>query len=170
MRLKKGQKEAVLRWLVEGLQSDEINDRAATFIPPFVISPRQATYYRKTRNADIQALVAAGEQDALLEGLALKAERVIKLKQLAALLERDLFGGFLWVEDVKSVGSGLTAEVVDFEKFNSAEVKEYRATLDDIAKEVGHRVTKQEVDTKHSGTIQLEYINNWRLSNAEQHD
>jgi len=162
VRLKKTQKEAVLRWIVEGLQSDEINDRAATFVPPFIASRQQVDYYRRTRDADIKVLVAAGEQDALLEGLAVKAERVKKLKLLAALLERDIFGGFLWVDDIKIVGSGDNAEVVDFERFNSAEVKEYRAALDDIAKEMGHRVSKQEITGADGGEITVRWVNGWR--------
>ena len=145
MRLKKSQKEAVIRWIAEGLQSDEINERGADFIPPFSVSRQQAGYYRKTRAADIKALIAAGEQDALTEGLAKKAERVKKLKQLASLLERDLFGGSLWLDQVKGVGSGDAAMIVDYEEFNKAEVDAYRGILDDIAKETGGRVQKQEV-------------------------
>ena len=156
MRLRKGQKEALLRWIAEGLRSDEINDLAAEFIPPFKTYTRQVAYYRKSRDADIQALIAAGEQDALSEGLAVRAERVKKLKQLGALMERDLFGGFLWVEDIKIVGSGDSAEVVDFEKFNAAEVKEYRSTLDDIAKEMGHRANKQEISGPKGGPVEVE--------------
>jgi len=139
MRLKKTQKEAVLRWIAEGLQSDEINERAAKFIPPFTVKRDQVTYYRKTREADIAAIVKAGEQDALKEGLALKSERVKKLKQLASLMEQDLFGGFLWTEQVKGVGSGDVAQIVDYEEFNKAEVDAYRGVLDDIAKETGGR-------------------------------
>jgi hypothetical protein len=128
------------------LQSDEINERAAIFIPPFSISPRQATYYRQTRDADIKAMVAAGEQEALSEGLALRGNRVKKLKQLAALMERDLMGGFLWLEQVKGIGSGDVAQIVEYEEFNKAEVDAYRGVLDDIAKEMGGRIQKHRVD------------------------
>ena len=128
------------------MQSGEISELAAEFIPPFLVSRRQITYYRKTRNADIKALVEAGEQEALAEGLALKGERVTKLKQLAALLERDLFGGFLWLDQVKGVGSGDVAQIVDYEEFNKAEVDAYRGVLDDIAKELGHRAQKHEIE------------------------
>lgn len=147
MRLKKGQKEAVLKWIVEGLRSDEINERAASFVPPFSVSRGQVDYYRRTRKADIAALVQAGEQEALSEGLALVGERVRKLKQLAALLARDLFGGFIWTDQVKSIGSGPLSEKVEYEEFNSAEVIQYRGILDDIAKETGGRAQK----TEHSG-------------------
>ena len=102
-------------------------------------------YYRQTRDADIKVLVAAGEQEALSEGLALKGQRVTKLKQLAALMERDLLGGFLWLEQVKGVGSGDVAQIVEYEEFNKGEVDAYRGVLDDIAKEVGGRVQRQEV-------------------------
>ncbi len=145
MRLKKSQKEAVLKWIATGLQSGEINELAAGFVPPFQVTPRQVTYYRKTRDADIKVMIAAGEQQALSEGLALKGERVKKLKQLAALMERDLLGGFLWLDQVKGVGSGDIATLVDCEEFNSGEVAAYRGVLDDIAKETGGRVVKQEV-------------------------
>ena len=153
MRLRKAQKEAVLKWIAAGFKSDEINERASEFVPPFSVYTRQVTYYRNTRRADIAALIAAGEQEALSEGLALRGERVKKLKQLAALMESDLFGGFLWTEQVKGVGSGDAATVVDYEEFNKAEVSEYRNTLDDIAKEVGHRISKQEIMGKDGGPI-----------------
>lgn len=158
MRLKKAQKEVTLRWIAEGLQSNEINERAANFLPPFNVSRQQVDYYRDTRGSDIKAIVAAGEQEALSEGLALKAERVRKLKQLAALMERDLFGGFLWTEDVKGVGSGEAATIVDYEEFNRGEVAEYRGVLDDIAREMGGRVHKQEVTGADAGPLTLRVV------------
>jgi hypothetical protein len=158
MRLKKGQKEAVLKWIAEGLLSDEINDRASEFIPPFSVSPSQVTYYRNTRAADIAALIKAGEQDALTEGLATRGERVKKLKSLAALLERDLFGGFLWLEQVKGVGSGDIAQIVEYEEFNKGEVDAYRGVLDDIAKEVGDRTQRLEHTGAGGGPI---VVVNW---------
>ena len=139
MRLKKAQKEAVIQWVAEGLQSDEINDRAAGFVPPFNVSRGQVDWYRKTRQTNIKAIQAAGEYDALSTGLALRSERVKKLKELAGLMETDLFGGSLWLQQVKGVGSGPIAQIVDYEEFNKAEVDAYRGVLDDIAKELGQR-------------------------------
>ena len=158
MRLKKTQKEAVIRWIAEGLQSDEINERAAAFIPPFSVWRQQVDYYRKTRNVEIAELIKAGEQEALSEGLALKAVRVIRLKQLAALMEKDLLGGFLWLDQVKGVGSGDIAQIVDYEEFNKAEVDAYRGVLDDIAKEMSQRVQRQEVSGPDGGPI---VVVNW---------
>lgn len=79
-------------------------------------------------------------------GLALDYERVGKLKSLANRLERD-FSKRMWLDDVKSVGSGEFAKRIDLIRFNSALVEQYRGVLDDIAKEVGGRKQIQE----HSG-------------------
>lgn len=145
MRLKKDQKEAVLKLIAAGLRTDEINDKAAQASPPYSVSRRQVAYYRKVSKSDLSAMIKAGKEDAITEGLALRGERVRRLKQLAVLMEKDLFGGFLWTEQVKGVGSGPLAEIVDYEEFNKAEVDAYRGVLDDIAKEVGGRIKKSEL-------------------------
>lgn len=92
-------------------------------------------------------------------GLALDYERVNKLFRLADFLEGQIYEqgeadpvtGYkpfhnVWVPDVKSIGGGEFAERVDIERFNSPLLAEYRATLDDIAKEVGGRIKKQHID------------------------
>lgn len=135
----------VIAAVAEGLQTDEINERAANFKPPFSVSRQQVDYYRDTREQDIKAIRAIDEKSALVEGYALKEHRVYKLALLAALMERDLFGGFLWLDQVKGVGSGDIAEIVDYEEFNAGEVVQYRGVLDDIAKETGGRVQKTDV-------------------------
>lgn len=141
MRLNKIQKEALLVWIAEGLRSDEINARAAEFDPPFSISRRQATYYRNTRKADIEQIIREGERKALKEGLATVERRVKRLVQLAERLEDDLLDESvsLWLPQVKSIGSGENAQVVDYEIFNRSEIEAYRGLLDDIARELGHR-------------------------------
>lgn len=159
--LRKAQKEALLAWVAEGLETDEINARAAAFRPPFQVKRANVANYRRRRNADLEAIRNAGEMDALTEGLALKDERVRKLAQLASLLEADLFGGFLWTEQVKSIGSGTEQQTVDYEEFNASEVREYRGVLDDIAKEVGHR--KQSLD--QSGEVTLRIVRGGRPNN-----
>lgn len=141
MRLKKNQKELLLAWISEGLQSDEINERAAAEEPSFVVTRSQVQGYRDRRALDMQAIRRAGEHDALTQGLAIKAERVRKLQQLAVLMERDLFGGFLWTDQIKMIGSGDAQQEVEYEEFNGAEVIQYRGVLDDIAKELGDRRT-----------------------------
>jgi hypothetical protein len=145
MRLRKAQKEATLAWIAEGLQTDEINARARDFSAPFSVSRQQVDYFRKTRRQDINAIKGVDELNALTTGLALRENRVAKLQQLAALMEKDLFGGFLWTDEVKGVGSGNIAEIIDYELFNSGEVIQYRGVLDDIAKEMGGRVQRQDI-------------------------
>ena len=136
----------VIKAVAEGLQTDEINERAANFKPPFSVSRQQVDYYRDTREQDIKAIRSISEKNALIEGFALKEHRVYKLSLLAALMEKDLFGGFLWLDQVKGVGSGDIAEIVDYEEFNASEVVQYRGVLDDIAKETGGRVQKTEAE------------------------
>ena len=158
MRLKKKQKEALIQWITEGLQSNEINDRAAMFNPPFNVSRQQVDYYRKTREADIETIKASGEHEALTAGLALVEERVNKLKQLAALMEADLFGGFLWTDQIKSIGSAPNNKFIEYEEFNKAEVDSYRGVLDDIAKEVGGRVHRNEITGKDGEPLRVKFI------------
>lgn len=146
MRLRKSQKEAVLSWIAEGLQTDEINSRAREFESPFSVSRQQVDFYRERSSVDLEALRKAGNYDALTEGLARKDERVRRLQMLAALMENDLLGGSLWLEQVKMIGGGEWAREVEYEEFNKAEVESYRGVLDDIAKEMGHR--RQGVDVK----------------------
>ena len=167
MRLKKGQKEAVLKWIAAGLESDEINEWAAEFASPFNVSRGQVQFYRRTRQIDIEAIKKGDEYKALNEGLALKTERIKKLKQLATLMEGDLFGGLLWVEDVKGVGSGEIAQIVDFEEFNKSEVDAYRGVLDDIAKELGERALRQEVTGREGEPVKVEFIEVVKSVNGE---
>lgn len=111
----------------------------------------------KKWSADYDWQLRASAYDAVLEemrnerrrkefdaGLALDYERIRKLKKLANLLEQDLTVR-LWLDDVKSIGSGEFAERVDLIRFNSALVEQYRGVLDDLAKEVGGRKQKSEV-------------------------
>lgn len=154
MRLRKTQKESLLAWIAEGLETDEINERAAEHRHPFDVSRQQVDFYRKSRAVDMASITAAGELDALTEGLARKDVRLQKLQMLASLMERDLFGGFLWTDQVKALGGGEFMQVVDYEEFNAAEVREYRGVLDDIAKEMGQR--KQPVE--HSGGVTVKWI------------
>jgi hypothetical protein len=105
-------------------------------------------------DARIEAEKTARAEEIMNSGLALvhnRTEELIKLYDLlnGELLEKDPKTGVLhnlWVPDVKSLGGG---EYVDIEHFNAALIRELRATLDDIASEVGGR-------TKH---IQAQTLN-----------
>lgn len=109
---------------------------------------RAATY-----DAEIERQKNDRARDIMQSGLALEHERAEKLKALAAFLEGQLYergedGVYhnVWLPDVKQIGSGQYAERVDIERFNAALLSEYRATLDDIAKETGGR--KQNINTR----------------------
>lgn len=157
-KLDKAQRKELLKWVAEGLETSEINKRAADFEPRFRVSPAQVDYYRKTRKVDLQELIRAGDFDALKNGLALKEERVKRLTLLAAMMEEDIFGGVLWTNDLKSIGSGDQQQVVEFEEFNLAEVQQYRGVIDDIAKEVGGRVQRQEHTGAEGGAIEIIHV------------
>jgi len=155
MRLKKAQKDVLLEWIAAGMKTDEINKRAAEYKQPFNVSRQQVDGYRKRRKVDIEAIIQQDEMLSLTSGLAIKEVRVSRLKRLAELMEKDLFGDRLWTDEVKGIGSGPIAEIVEYEEFNRSEVDAYRGVLDDIAKEVGHRVTRQELTGKDGGAIEF---------------
>ena len=158
MRLKKEQRNELLKWVAAGLETGEINDKAGAFDPPFRVSRAQVDYYRKTRDVNLKGLPESEQYDALTTGLALKEERVKRLSLLAALMEEDLFAGVLWTEDVKMIGSGEFQERVEFEEFNASEVSQYRGVLDDIAKEMGGRVQRQELTGANGGKVVFEVV------------
>lgn len=91
-------------------------------------------------------------QEIMQSGLSLPYERVVKLKELASFIEDQMYeqgedGVYhnVWMPDVKVVGYGDNATVVDIEHFNSAIIIQYRETLDDLAKETGGRVNRTDV-------------------------
>lgn len=98
--------------------------------------------------------IQAEEAEILRVGYAVKHERMKSLNEVAGLLQREVFDdNKRWLDDVKAVG----IEAHHLKQFNDALIREYRATLDDIAKEKGERVRKQEVTGKDGGPIEVEY-------------
>jgi hypothetical protein len=144
MKLTQKQRNALVAWAAEGLRLAEINERAAQFDPPFKVEWHQLKHVRKQAEKRFTELREEFEKEALAEGLARKALRIRRLVQLAEKIEEDFYeNNRLWVIEPKQVG----AEVVDVERFNAAEVKEYRGLLDDIARELGDRRTKIDLRT-----------------------
>lgn len=143
--LTKEQRGLLVAWAAEGFDLLEINERAAKSDPPFKVTQIQLRHVRERESLKFREMREAFEREAITEGLARKAVRIRRLAQLAEKLEADLLHGTrLWVEEPKQVG----AQIVDVEKFNAAEVKEYRGLLDDIAREIGDRRTKVEISGK----------------------
>ena len=102
-------------------------------------------------------------QHMLREGLALDYERVAELKDLFALLSKQLLeegedGELhnLWLPDIKTVGSGKDAERVDIERYNSPLISDIRGLLDDLAKETGGRT--KGIDITSAGSVLKAYI------------
>jgi len=141
-------------WIAEGLTSDEINDRADGFDPPFEVSRQQVDYYRDKYSVKINELREKAEFEALNEGLSKKSDRVALLKRLANKMVEDLFDDNLfWTDEIKGIGSGDIAQIVEYEEFNASEIRELRGVLDDIAKEIGDRV--QRVDQQTDGKMEI---------------
>jgi hypothetical protein len=97
-------------------------------------------------------------QKIMSEGYAATHNRVKDLNKLARKQWKDLQKKELvWLPDVKQIGSGEFAERVDLIRYNAALSEQFRSSLDDIAKEVGGRVTKTDV-TSNGETLKA-YIN-----------
>jgi hypothetical protein len=99
-------------------------------------------------------LIALEEEEILKAEYSLKHNRIKDLNKLAILLKEEVEDeSKRWVEDVKAVGK----EPYYVKQFNDAIIREYRATLDDIAKEKGERVklTKSEVSGPDGGPISV---------------
>ncbi len=114
----------------------------------------------KEYDAGWEARKQAEHEAALNYGLALPYQRLRRLYRLAEMLEAQIYERGLddvmhnlWVPDVKAIGSGENAERVDIERFNSPLLEQYRKVLDDIARETGGRVQKQEQE--HSGELKI---------------
>jgi len=128
------------------LETDEINKRAAAFDDPFEVTRQNVSKYRISRKVDIDALRQSAEHNALNTGLAKASVRVGKLSQIASRIEEDLFDkDKFWLLQIKGVGSGELAEIVEYYDFNRGEIETYRGVLDDIAKETGGRIQRNDI-------------------------
>lgn len=91
---------------------------------------------------DLEKQVKAEQAKILLTGYALRHQRVIALNSLAEkLLEELKDEDKLWLPDAKTV-AGLP---FDLRRFNAPLIQELRATLADLAAEMGERVKKKEI-------------------------
>jgi hypothetical protein len=97
-------------------------------------------------DAEIEGIKNETAQQILGSGLALSHERVLSLKALAVKLENELNDdSSLWLEDFKQLGRGKDTQILRIVRFNGSLINQFRDTLDDLAKETGGRVNKQEV-------------------------
>lgn len=147
MRLRKAQQTILLTWIAEGLDTNEINQRATKFRPRFQVSKQQVDFYRKSRDLHLEEIKESSETNALKIGFALREYRVAKLNQLAEKIFEELTEETekWWLPQVKGIGQGDNFERVDYAEFNKSELETFRGLLDDIAAEVGDRLKKVDV-------------------------
>lgn len=106
------------------------------------------------QDEQLEKQILAERKKVLKSHYALMHKRVQELDELATLLRREIHEQKkYYLTDVKQIGYGESAERVDLEVFNDKLISEFRATLTDIAAEMGERVktTKQE----HSGSLEV---------------
>jgi hypothetical protein len=140
-KLTRSQRKNLLAWIGEGLTPREINKRAEGLKSPFKVTRQAIDYYRQKTGQKVVQERKAEDEGAFKIGFAQKEKRVEALNKIAELLYSDIVTGRgLWlVADKRRIGYGEDAEIYDIEKFNQSELSEFRATLEDLAKEVGDR-------------------------------
>lgn len=100
-------------------------------------------------DAEIDQKKTDHANEVMQSGLALAHNRVDELKDLAKFLKGEISDiDKVWLPDVKQIGAGKSAERVDIVRFNAALIKEYRETLDDLAREVGGRRGTLDIEAK----------------------
>ena len=125
-KLDKPGQAKLLEWLVAGYTGNAIRKRlqAAGYEE---INDSSLSHYRDKWKAKIEAAWKEREEAALTRGLALKAERVARLVEYAE-----------WIEGVSNEG-GVDQRQLEDKVGKPSWGMEWRACLDDIAKEMGER-------------------------------
>lgn len=135
-------------------------------------------------DAECERVKNERRKEVMESGLALDYERVKTLKRIAALLEGEIEKRAestegpdgqpvegeryrVWLPDVKQIGSGDDAERVDIERYNSPIFGDLRGVLDDLAKETGGRVTRQDIT---SGGKKLFDVDSWMKQRQARRD
>jgi hypothetical protein len=121
----------------------------------------------EARQAEINKIMSTGFANThfRVQHLNLLAERQWKDMQ-----DNDL----VWLPDVKQIGGGEFAQRVDLIRYNAGLDEQFRATLDDIAKETGGRIKKLEskltiLPKQYIGLDQLvEQSENWTDNDDEE--
>jgi len=106
-----------------------------------------------------QAQFEAIKERAIESSYAYWPKRVKDLIELAELLLEEIqTEDKRWLPDVKQIGGGEFAERVDIVRFNSALIEQFRRTLDDIASEVGERISRHAVVGAEEGPVIIKVI------------
>ena len=123
------QKKLVKAWVAAGLKDQEIIRKAKEQIPPFHISQQNISKnYRKPTERKVRDIMAReNEESVLRSGLAVKENRIRELAELYAMAK----------DDVRNNKDG---------RVRTGMANVARGCLDDIAKELGERREKLDVD------------------------
>jgi len=129
MGLSREQKKLVRAWVAAGLKDQEIIRRAQEQVPPFHISqPNISKNYRKHTERKIREIVSREDEESVLRsGLALRENRIKRLMEYEELARNRM----QFERDAKGI---------------TALMNQCRGCLDDIAKEMGERREKVDVN------------------------
>jgi phage terminase large subunit len=135
------QRDFVIAEIAAGSTAREITNLAASRKhDSFVINDKQIAYYRMESGIRIAEIRKQREDAAINTGLAVKANRIQGLLNLARLLEDDIYqNNKLWLTRLRQYGSGRDIQFFEEEEFNEPEVRQIRGLYEDIAKEMGAR-------------------------------
>lgn len=128
-KLDKAGQAMLLEWLVAGYSGNSIRKRLAAEGYES-INDSSLSHYRTKWKAKMEAAWKAREELALTTGLALKAERIARLVEYAEWIEGD-------------GGAGLDQRHLEDKVGKPSWGMEWRATLADIAAEMGERRGEQ---------------------------
>jgi hypothetical protein len=125
--------------------------------------------YEAQQAQELEAVIVEERAKILKSGFAQMHKRVELLDMLTGTLLADVKIGKLYLKDVKAIGNGKDARQVDLEQFNEGLIRQIRGLLDDLAKELGERVSmsKQEL----SGEVDITGVKDilrQRLAHLEQ--
>lgn len=131
MALTKDQKDLVTKWVAAGLKDREIVRLAKEQTPPFHISQQSISKtYRKKVDRGIQRAAAQKRDDQVLrDGLAAKEGRIRMLEDMANYM----------FQQAKAIPVSRANQLPGY-------VNAMRGCLDDIAKELGQRSSKVDVN------------------------
>jgi hypothetical protein len=147
------QQNKLLEWAAEGLTRKEINERAASFDPPFEVDWNNVKHAREKAAKKYKEYKDEFESEAMSEGLARRAIRLRKKMDRHALLEKVIEERGA-AEDMQHVAGGKTGVLVkDYKgkselpvyKFDAALLKEMRDLEREIAIELGQWTERKEL-------------------------
>lgn len=117
----------------------------------------RARAYNEHQRAEEDRIIAEEREKVLRSGFALQHKRIQALNRLTnKLIAMTNDEDKIWMPDVKSVGTGPTAERVDLLQFNAPLFTLIDKYLASIAAEMGERVKKKELTGKDGGPVEYE--------------